>query len=537
MRVTQDCVTQDFVAVGESALNWVTINKKRSVNGLSGVRTLVAGIGLALSLATGTALAQNGQLTFLHFNDVYDIGANRTSGGMAPLTTLLKQERERARHAITTLGGDFISPSLLSGILHGSQMIDILNGMKVDVAGFGNHEFDFGADVAAARLKDSEFPWLGTNVLGPDGQPFAGANAVWTRQVGDIKVGLFGLLTTETTSLATVGPKVTFADPIPTAKAAVERLRAEGAHVIVALTHMTMQEDRALATAVPGISVILGGHNHEAMSLYEGETLIFKSGQNASYLGVIDLDVRTTQGRKGPVTSVTPASWRHLSTSNIADDPEIAARIAPYSAGLDASMNEVIATLTADLDSRQTEVRAREATMGNLITDALRHALNADVAMINGGAIRANILRPAGSNLTRRDIFAELPFGNIGILVEMTGESLRRSLEMAVSQVETGAGRFPQVSGMSFAYNPKAPVGQRLHDISVGGKPLDSAAIYRVATTDYLLRGGDGSNEFEKARLVIAPNDGRLLATLVMDHVASLKTLSPKVEGRIRIAE
>ena len=500
-----------------------------------------AGLAVTLSLVTsimaGPASAQNGQITLLHFNDVYDIGANRTSGGMPALGALLKQERERAPDAITTLGGDFISPSLLSGILRGSQMIDILNAMEVDIATFGNHEFDFGAGVGAERLKESAFPWLGTNVLGSDDQPYAGAKSVWTKQVGDIKVGFIGLLTIETTSLATMGTEVRFVDHIPAAKAAVARLKADGAHVIIALTHLNIEEDRALAKAVPEIHAILGGHDHESMSLYEGGTLIFKSGENARYLGVIDLDVRSRKTDKGTETRVVPASWRHLSTATVSPDAGIAARVAPYTARLDASMAEVIADLSAPLDSRQTITRSQESTMGNLITDAMRQSLKTDLAIINGGGIRANILRPAGSKLTRGDIFAELPFGNVAIVIEMTGASILKALEAAVSQVESGAGRFPQVSGIKFGYAPSAPAGQRLREVEVNGTPIDPARSYRVATTDYLLRGGDGSDEFQKGKLIIKPADGQLLAPLVTDYVASIRTLSPRIEGRIRIAE
>jgi 5'-nucleotidase / UDP-sugar diphosphatase len=171
--------------------------------------------------------------------------------------------------------------------------------------------------------------------------------------------------------------------------------------------------------------------------------------------------------------------------------------------------------------------------MGNLIADALRGALKADVAITNGGGIRADALRPAGTVLTRKDIFAELPFGNVGVLVEMSGADLLASLEHGVSKVEEKAGRFPQVSGLTMTYDPKAAAGKRVIAVTVGGKPLEPAATYRVATNDYMLKGGDGYDAFPRSKVLVDASGAVLLATIVMNHVEALKTVSVGIEGRV----
>ena len=212
---------------------------------------------------------------------------------------------------------------------------------------------------------------------------------------------------------------------------------------------------------------------------------------------------------------------------------EIAARVKGYTDRLDADLNVVIGKTRTDLDSRKEAVRTREASMGNLITDALREALKADAAITNGGGLRGDAFYPAGSDLRRRDFFAENPFGNVGVLVEMTGAALLSALENGVSKVEDKGGRFPQVSGIRFTYDPKLPAGTRVIEASVGGKPLDPAAVYRVATNDYLLRGGDGYDAFPKAKVIVDPSGAVLIATITMEYVAARGTVEPKVEGRI----
>ena len=498
------------------------------------IRTLAGAAALAGGLLfPALAAAQNGTLTFLHFNDIYEISPVKGRGGFAPLMTVLKAERERRAGAVTTVGGDFLSPSLLSGTTRGEQMTTLFNAMGVDVVGFGNHEFDFGVEVLKARIAESAFPWVGTNITGPDGKPFPGSVTTWTKTVGDIKVGFLGVVTPESAQLSAGGADATFTNVLAAASLAVKALRDDGANVVVALTHQTIEEDRTLAVKVKGIDLMLGGHDHDPISFYEGSTLILKAGADGHYLGVIDLAVSTKTTEKGPATTVLPAGWRFVSTAGVAPDPEVASLVKRYTDQLDATLAAVIGRTETDLDSRKDAVRTREATMGNLIADALREGLKADVAITNGGGIRADALRPAGSTLTRKDIFAEMPFGNVAVLTVLSGADLLAALEHGVSKVEEKAGRFPQVSGLAFTYDPKLPSGTRVTGVRVGGQPLDPVKTYRVATNDYMLKGGDGYTALTRGRTVVDASGAVLMATMVMDFVEARKTVAPRIEGRI----
>src|SRR6266704_5242328 len=426
----------------------------------------LAALVIVIVLGTAPAFGQSATLTLLTVNDVYEITPVQGKGGLAELMTLLRAERATATHHLTTVNGDFLSPSLMSALFKGAQMVALFNALGVDVVGFGNHEFDLGPEVTQQRMAEARFIWLGTNVLGPDGKPFGGALATMTRQVGTLTVGLFGLLTPETAKLSSPGSTVTFAPVVPTAKTAVEALRQAGADVIIALTHLSIAEDRALAQQVPGISVILGGHEHAPITWYEGGTLSHKAGYDAHYLGRIDLTMEKKVTEKGPQVSVTP-SWRMIANRGVTPDPGVAAEVARYTAALDKELGQPLGQTQTALNSQTAEVRTRETTMGNIIADALRESLQADVALVNGGGIRGNRLYEAGTMLTRRDILQEMPFGNPGVLVELSGADLLAALENGVSQVENKAGRVPQVSGLRLTYNPAKPADSRVLDVQV----------------------------------------------------------------------
>ena len=199
------------------------------------------------------AQGQRVELTLLHVNDVYEISPKEGKGGLAELMTLLRAERARSPNTITTFGGDLLSPSVMSGLFKGEQMIDVINAVGIDVAVPGNHEFDFGPDVFAKRVAESKFTWLGTNVLGADGQPFAGMAASEIREVGGFKIGLFGVLTGETTHLSSPGDPVTFTDVEAAANQAVVIPRRAGRG-----PHHRPHSPRYRAR--PGVGAQGGGH-------------------------------------------------------------------------------------------------------------------------------------------------------------------------------------------------------------------------------------------------------------------------------------
>jgi 5'-nucleotidase / UDP-sugar diphosphatase len=185
------------------------------------------------------------------------------------------------------------------------------------------------------------------------------------------------------------------------------------------------------------------------------------------------------------------------------------------------------------LDSRRATVRGGEAAIGNLFADAIRNGSGADIAMTNGGGIRGDREYAADTELTRKDILTELPFGNKVVTIELKGESLLAALENGFSEVETGAGRFPQISGIAVSVDLDKPAGERVLEVMIGDAPLDLAATYILATNDYMARGGDGYSAFKQGKQLVDAMSATLMASQVIDYIAAKGDVASKVEGRI----
>jgi 2',3'-cyclic-nucleotide 2'-phosphodiesterase (5'-nucleotidase family) len=178
-------------------------------------------------------------------------------------------------------------------------------------------------------------------------------------------------------------------------------------------------------------------------------------------------------------------------------------------------------------------VRSGEARIGNLVADALRERLGAELAVTNGGGIRGNRVIAADAELTRKDVLTELPFGNLAIVLEISGADLAEALESGLAQVESRGGRFPHVSGMRLEYDPAAEAGRRVRRVTIGDAPLEPGRVYRLATSDYMARGGDGYAALTKGKTVTDPRYAVLMATLVMDYIEAKGTVAPQLEGRV----
>jgi len=198
-------------------------------------------------------------------------------------------------------------------------------------------------------------------------------------------------------------------------------------------------------------------------------------------------------------------------------------------------LDVVIGRTSVPLDARNAAVRAGEATLGNLIADVMRQAVDADIAITNGGGIRSNALFPAGE-IKLRDVLGWLPFNNVIVKVRMSGAAVRAALENGVSQVENQGGRFPQVSGLVFVFGPTRPAGSRIASVTVGGRPLDPAATYTVATNDFMRDGGDGYTMIRSAEVIVDAMGGPVMSTAVAESIKRAQTINPRIDGRITIA-
>ncbi|HMQ03235.1 MAG TPA: 5'-nucleotidase C-terminal domain-containing protein [Pyrinomonadaceae bacterium] len=504
------------------------------------MKCIVRSSALAFAIAAilyGSLFGQRDEtvrVTFLHLNDTYQFtpsdGGKR--GGLARVMTIRKEALKENPNTIMTLGGDTLSPSVETRTYRGKQMIDAWNMVGLDYSVLGNHEFDIRTGELLDRMKESKFTWLGSNVIDTKtGKIFAEMPPFVMREFGGVKIGMFGLLLPETKETSSIEEHLQVTDYCKTAQELIPRIRAAGANTIIALTHMFMAQDKRLAHCAPGIDLILGGHEHTLLQSSANGVPIFKMWADAREVGRFDLFIDRKTGK------LTSMDWEIIPvTDQIPDAPEFAPVYAKYKELLDSLAVKVGAT-GVELDALSHSVRTKETNIGNFIADAYREAVGADVALVNGGSIRADLTYYPGP-LTMRDVLSMLPFNNPIVKVEVSGKLLADILEHGVarSAEDNEPGRFPQVSGLSFAFDARKLPGQRISDILVGSKPLELDKTYTLATSDFLVsRGGDGYTMFKDAKILLsadkAPKDSDVFEKAIKGSPNA--TISPRKEGRI----
>ena len=490
----------------------------------------VAAAVLAAAIATGPARAEPAVLTIVHVNDLDRLDGSGDRGGVARLAAVVGEVRASAPHVLVTHGGDAISPSLLSSFDRGAHMIDLFNQVGFDAMVLGNHEFDFTPAVTVERIAEAGFPILSNNAVEPDGTLVDGVAEHLLVEAGPYRVGVLGLTTAMTPMISASDP-VSFRPVTEVAAEQARKLRDAGADLVVALAHTGHDEDAALMRQGV-VDLLLSGHDHDMKVDIGAGTAFVESGAQAEFVTIVEVAMDTAEGRSGP-RFVWEPSVRIVNTVSVAPDPELQAAVDAYLGGLEQELDVQIGSTAVELDSRRSVVRSRESGIANLIADAMRAATGADVALTNGGGIRADKVYPPGATLLRRDIQSELPFGNKTILIEASGADLLAALENGVSGIEAGAGRFPHVSGMAFRFDASKLPGSRVAGVTVGGESLDPSRTYRLATNDFLGRGGDGYDMFAGAPRLIDAASGKLMAAQVIEAIAAAGEIAPRVEGRI----
>jgi 2',3'-cyclic-nucleotide 2'-phosphodiesterase (5'-nucleotidase family) len=493
-------------------------------------------LGIAASAAfIAPAAAEDIKITVVGVGDIYAFDGGAVRGGFTRLNALAKAEKAANPNTLYLHDGDMFSPSLLSGIDSGANTVDLTNVVPFDLAVPGNHEFDFGTKVFGERVAQSKYPWAAINIKSEDGSPIPGLGTeTVVKEFQGVKVAIVPISLDETPELSSPTGLV-FEPSVASALNAAQQARDAGADVVIALTHTDHDADYALQ-ASHKFDLIVSGHDHDLRMGYDGITAYVETSTEANYIPIVDLNVVLTpaEGDKKRTVTWTP-EFRIVDTARVEPDSETVAVVDELKAKLDKELNVEIGTTVNALDSRRAVVRGEESAMGNIITDGMKWATGADIAIYSGGGIRGDKEYPAGAVLTRRDIFTEMPFGNTTTEVEISGKLLLEALENGFSQIEQGSGRFPQVSGLKIDVDATKAPGARVVSVLVNGEPLDPAKNYTVAITNFALGGGDGFVQFAQGKVLIDASSAHLNASDVIDYISDKKTIDTKVEGRITI--
>ena len=505
----------------------------------------------ALALSAGTAMADY-NLTILHTNDFharfepiskYDSGCSsednaegKCFGGSARLITAINDARARSNNSILVDGGDQFQGTLFYTYYKGALAAEMMNQMGYDGMTVGNHEFDDGPEVLRGFMDAVQFPVLMSNA-DVSAEPLL-ADVLKKSTIierGGEKIGLIGLTPDDTHELASPGDNITFSDPVAAVQGEVDALTAQGVNKIVVLSHSGYGVDQRVAAETTGVDVIVGGHSNTLLGDMEnaegpyptmvGDTAIVQAYAYGKFLG--ELNVTFNDAGEIIGTSGQPL----IIDGAVAEDEGVKARIAEAAEPLDEIRNRVVAEAAAPIEGDRSVCRAMECAMGSLIADAMLARVadqGIEIAIQNGGGIRSSI---DGGPVTMGEVLTVLPFQNTLSTFQVTGATMVEALENGVSQIEEGAGRFPQVAGMSFAIDASKPAGERVSDVMVGGAPIDPEKLYGVVSNNYVRNGGDGYAMFKGA--LNAYDYGPDLADVTAEFLAAQGPFTPYTDGRI----
>ncbi|KIW76035.1 hypothetical protein Z517_10780 [Fonsecaea pedrosoi CBS 271.37] len=479
-------------------------------------------------------------LRLLHFNDVYHLDAfsREPVGGVTRFQTVCNYYRNDERFSgqpdlIPLFSGDAFNPSLESSVTKGRRhMVPVLNMIGTQVACVGNHDLDFGVKQFRSLARQCTFPWLLANVLdpqhGPDVPLGKASKTVMLTASNGVKIGVIGLVEREwLDTINSLPPNLIYKSASATAIELVPKLREEGAEIIIALTHQREPNDNKLAEKIPEglIDIVLGGHDHYYKHSLINGTHVLRSGSDFKQLSYIEARRRPAGGKGWDFHIV-----RRDIVSDIAEDEKMTRVVDQLTASLKDKLEKPLGYTAAPLDARFTTVRLRESNIGNFVCDLMRAHYNGDCCLMAAGTIRGDQIYPPGV-LKLKDIMNCFPFEDPTIVIRVTGAALLAALENSVGAYPALEGRFPQVSNITFEFDPSLPPLHRIKWTRVGGQPLDLERKYVLVTRGYMGRGKDGydsllvKSEGGEAEEIVSEENGILISMMLRQYFMSLKII------------
>ncbi|MCK7615149.1 bifunctional metallophosphatase/5'-nucleotidase [Roseibium sediminicola] len=526
-------------------------------------KRLLSAAVLSVSTALSTAAYADYSLTILHTNDFHsriepinkydstckaeDNAEGKCFGGTARLDTVIKDRRAASNNSILVDGGDQFQGTLFYTYYKGKAAAEFMNKLGYDGMTVGNHEFDDGPEVLRGFMDAVEFPVLMSNAdVSKEPQLADVLKPSVVIERGGEKIGLIGLTPEDTDELASPGPNVSFSDPVAAVTREAEKLAAEGVNKIIVLSHSGYAVDKEVAAKAPGIDVIVGGHSNTYLSntsdkaagpyptMIDGPdgtpTAVVQAYAYGKFLG----ELNVTFDDNGVITEAVGEPI--IVDGQIAENAELVSRIKELAEPLDEIRQEVVAQTTGPIGGERDVCRAGVCEMGVLVADAMLERVKGQgvqIAIQNGGGLRASI--DAGE-VTKGEVLTVLPFQNTLSTFELKGADVLAALENGVSQIEEGAGRFPQVAGLKYTFDKSKPAGERVSDVMVqdgdGFVPLDPEKTYGVVSNNYMRGGGDGYDIFETAGMN-AYDFGPDLADVVSEYLSAKDGYTPYTDDRI----
>jgi 2',3'-cyclic-nucleotide 2'-phosphodiesterase (5'-nucleotidase family) len=476
---------------------------------------------------TSTPMKDSVKITIVHTNDIHSRVSEGKYDGMGydKVAAIVKNEKSMNANVIVMDAGDAFHGQTISTLNDGESIVKIMNAVGYDIMTAGNHDFNYGQDRLLELADMADFPIVSANVFNADYTSYLPAYKIM--EYDGVKVAVFGLATPATTFMThpdnVIG--LTFFDPIIIAKMMTAQLEDE-ADIVVCLSHLGVEgkyTSEMVAEYVDGIDVIVDGHSHTVMETGRliNDTLIVQTGEYTKNVGIVSLELKDGMLMKS-AKLITKEEGVAMEA-----DADIVALVDQIKAENEVITSVVVGSTDIHLDGERDDVRTGETNLGNLITDAMLAETGADIALTNGGGIRASIEM---GDITKGNVITVLPFGNYVVTKDLTGAEIVAALENGLTDYPEAKGAFPHIAGMDVVFDPAMEAGSKVVSVEINGEPMDMEMLYSVATNDFMAAGGDAYIMFMDAEIT---GEYPGLDEILIDYIQMNGTEGSPVEGRI----
>ncbi|MCL5037229.1 MAG: bifunctional metallophosphatase/5'-nucleotidase [Chloroflexi bacterium] len=481
---------------------------------------LQAGAGLAFAADTVkivviTTNDMHGQLT--PKTNKRMIEPPQTVGGVAYVATVIGDiKRDYPNHCLTLDMGDFAQGTIESNSFVGLPMIEFMDFAGYDAMAVGNHEFDWGIDKMGKTLKKAKFPVLCANVTDTKtGKPLPFCKPYEVKEIDGVKIGLIGVLTPVAKTIVKAENIAGYdiEDPAKAINRIVPILKTRGCKMIIVMSHNGLDEDKEIAENIHDVQLITGGHSHTFLEKPEkvNGVLITQAGSSGCYVGKLVLDVDKDTGS---IVNYNEDYLVPVIDKDITPNPKMEKMVAEYKEKVRPILEQPVGELGQDLDNERA-YQGLDSSIGDFITDGIRHQTEADIAFYNAGGIRSTFKK---GKLNFGDVFAVLPFDDAVVSMDLTGAQVKEIVVRGFSKKGV-----IQFSGMEVTYDPGKEDADRIVDIKVSGAPLDLNKVYRVSTTAFLAGGGDNFTTFKEGKNVQYGDFARDVMALYIKNASPIK--------------
>jgi len=463
---------------------------------------------------------------------VFTAGLNEITtnqGSYAELASLLEIQRKKPAATFFIFGGNSLFPSILSSFDHGTHIIDLLNSLEPDVMAASKGDFAFYEDELSLRTYEAAFPIVQSNIVEiASKQTLNGLLNSEIIQQGAYKLGFISLMD-ETVIEDYNLTRIKIKNPRAAIATEAQKLREKGAQFIV--LHYRGTELNSIDFLNEHLVDLVLRKNNRIKLLTGNEQQ--KHPQQIFLTKKAQAAIIELSWQKNHPQTLT-VQWQAKNLAAYPKNSAVQRQIDSYTSQLNLLLDEIIGITTTDIDTSLLSLRTRENALGNLIADLMKKHSNADIALINSGAIRGEIFYPRNSKISRRDVVRMFPYRGMVVLLDVSGKQLRNALENGFSKIGNIEGRFPQISGMKVIYDSKAEIGRRVVSVSVNNIPLQPLKRYKLATSNYIANGGDGYLLFKQNKqLMYNQQMSKSFADILTNELRLTNSISPKKQSRI----